>query len=109
MTNYQLGQWKDEETLPAAREISYAVLTRLLRGLLDGGARFRYEGRLCTVTSVDNRSFDYTDGRLLHSISYSAFLNLVEQNRIAFVAHTEGRGMWRLSRRAFKRGTAETP
>ncbi len=109
MTNYQLGQWRDEEALPATREMSYAVLTRLLRGLLDGGARFRYEGALCTVTKVDNRSFDYTDGRLLHSISYPAFLNLVEQNRIAFVGRKEGRRLWQLSRRALKRGTTGTP
>ena len=108
MTNYQPGQWQDEEASPAGREIAYAVLTRMLRGLLDGGARFRHEGTLCTVTRVDNRSFDYTDGRSVQSISYSAFLNLVEQNRIAFVARQESRKRWRLSRRAFKRGATDT-
>ena len=108
MGNYQLGQWRDEGALPATREVSYAVLTRLLRGLLDRGARFHHEGRPCTVTRVDNRTFDYTDGRSLHSISYSAFLNLVEQNRITFVPRQEGRKMWRLSKCAFKRGTSET-
>ena len=33
------------------------------------------------MTRVDSRSFDYTNGQSLHSISYSAFLNLVEQNQ----------------------------
>lgn len=108
MIDYQFGQWRDEGALPATKEISYAVLTRLLRGLLVEGSRFRYEGTLCTVTNVDNRSFDYTDGRLLHSINYPAFLNLVEQNRIAFVARQEGRKMWQLSKRAFKRGATDT-
>ena len=109
MSNYQLGQWRDEGALPATREVSYAVLTRLLRGLLDRGARFHHEGRPCTVTRVDNRSFDYTDGGSLHSITYSAFLNLVEQNRIAFVPRQEDRKMWRLSKRAFNRGAPDIP